>query len=178
MQGPRPGSRLHRVPSPRGRHGDGVAARLATARGAGGLGLSDRLDLSGVRRQVPRNPPRRPPPPVRFPRSGIAGCRINEITLATELVKPPSKPTNNQPRPEAVVLGRPPPRGGRFREVAPVGGIGVGKAATTVCTSVLVPEARATPAQRKRFPWGLSALLECTPDRLKLFRSHSQRPWV
>src|SRR5438128_357055 len=30
--------------------------------------------------------------------------------------------TNNQPRPEAVVLGRP-PRGGRLREVAPVGGV-------------------------------------------------------
>jgi hypothetical protein len=29
---------------------------------------------------------------------------------------------NNQPRPEAVVLGRP-PRGGRLREVAPVGGV-------------------------------------------------------
>ena len=31
---------------------------------------------------------------------------------------------NNQPRPEAVVLGRP-PRGGRLREVAPVGGVEV-----------------------------------------------------
>ncbi len=40
--------------------------------------------------------------------------------------KPASPPTelgaNNQPRPEAVVLGRP-PRGGRLREVAPVGGV-------------------------------------------------------
>ena len=31
---------------------------------------------------------------------------------------------NNQPRPEAVVSGRP-PRGGRLREVAPVGGVDV-----------------------------------------------------
>src|SRR4029077_9381257 len=35
--------------------------------------------------------------------------------------------SNNQPRPKDVVLGGP-PRGGRFRVVAPVGGVGVGKA--------------------------------------------------
>ena len=35
--------------------------------------------------------------------------------------------SNNQPRPEDVVLGRP-PRGGRFRVVAPLGGVEVGKA--------------------------------------------------
>ena len=34
---------------------------------------------------------------------------------------------NKQPRPEDVVLGGP-PRGGHFRVVAPVGGVGVGKA--------------------------------------------------
>jgi hypothetical protein len=33
---------------------------------------------------------------------------------------------NNQPRPEDVVLGRP-PRGGHFRVVAPVGGVAVGR---------------------------------------------------
>ena len=34
---------------------------------------------------------------------------------------------NNQPRPEDVVLGRP-PRGGHFRMVAPLGGVEIGKA--------------------------------------------------
>src|SRR3954469_13780505 len=37
------------------------------------------------------------------------------------------KGSNKQPRPEDVVLGKP-PRGGHFRVVAPVGGVGVGKA--------------------------------------------------
>jgi hypothetical protein len=53
-----------------------------------------------------------------------AGVSIPWERLAEQLVGSlleRIKDGNNQPRPEAVVLGRP-PRGGRLREVAPVGG--------------------------------------------------------
>ena len=56
---------------------------------------------------------------------------------------------NEAPRPEAEVSGRP-PRGGRLREVAPVGGVDVSKAFSLVSTS---PEVALLVAniQRRRF---------------------------
>src|SRR3954454_11882224 len=79
---------------------------------------------------------------------------------------------NEAPRPEAEVSGRP-PRGGRFRAVAPVGG-GEGRRAdsTNGLGYACLPSGfRTHPGLRPRGSAG------CTPDRSKLFGSHGQRPW-
>ena len=52
---------------------------------------------------------------------GVAYHRAVNWPAATEALRK-SMALNNQPRPEDVVLGRL-PRGGRLREVAPVGGV-------------------------------------------------------
>ena len=63
------------------------------------------------------------------------------------------------------------PRGGRLREVAPVGGV-------DVIETQALPHARQRllrrspqDAEASKFPG------ESTPDRSKLFGSHGQRPW-
>ena len=91
--------------------------------------------------------------------------------------------STKDPRPEAVVLGRP-PRGGHCRVVAPVGGVDV-KATHAIPRR----SATATPTGRLALPsvlwassFGEAELTpfrgRSTPDRSKLFGSHGQRPWV
>jgi hypothetical protein len=73
------------------------------------------------------------------------------------------------------------PRGGRLREVAPLGGVVV-----KLTQAVLVARQRRLSIARHRPLWiTLSSGPArcrfsggCTPDRSKLFGSHGQRPWV
>jgi len=73
---------------------------------------------------------------------------------------------------KGLVLGRP-PRGGRLREVAPVGGVEVnGIQAIPPCSAEASPGIPPKHAKPRKFPGG------STPDRWKLFGSHGQRPWI
>ena len=96
-------------------------------------------------------------------RAGVVGQRLRPGEAAL---------LNNQPRPQAVVLGRP-PRGGRLREVAPVGGVAGSRIqAIPPCSAEASPGRTPWMPSRGRFPGG------STPDRSKLFGSHGQRPWI
>ena len=85
---------------------------------------------------------------------------------------------NNQPRPEAVVLGRP-PEGAVYVRLSPLGawswsGPGFCQAPTEV--SPLMTNSRLIQCHARVLP-NPDQNGKSTPDRSKLFGSHGQRPW-
>src|SRR5262245_26593536 len=85
--------------------------------------------------------------------------------------RPVSKRSNEAPRPEAEVSGRP-PRGGRLREVAPVRGVGINR---TRASSATLGNGFSSEGVSDVKPSAIRG--GGTPDRSKLFGSHGQRPW-
>ena len=85
---------------------------------------------------------------------------------------------NNQPRPEAVVLGRP-PEGAVYVRLPPLGawswsGPGFSQAPTEA--SPLMTNSRLIQCHARVLP-NPDQNGKSTPDRSKLFGSHGQRPW-
>ena len=85
---------------------------------------------------------------------------------------------NNQPRPEAVVLGRP-PEGAVYVRLPPLGawswsGPGFSQAPTEA--SPLMTNSRLIQCHTRVLP-NPDQNGKSTPDRSKLFGSHGQRPW-
>ena len=86
--------------------------------------------------------------------------------------------SNNQPRPEAVVLGRP-PEGAVYVRLPPLGawswsGPGFSQAPTEA--SPLMTNSRLIQCHARVLP-NPDQNGKSTPDRSKLFGSHGQRPW-
>ena len=88
---------------------------------------------------------------------------------------------NNQPRPEAVVLGRP-PEGAVYVRLPPLGACGAwswsgpGFSQAPTEASPLMTNSRLIQCHARIL---LSPVQngKSTPDRSKLFGSHGQRPW-
>ena len=94
------------------------------------------------------------------------------------ITTPGVEPTNNQPRPEAVVLGRP-PEGAVYVRLPPLGawswsGPGFSQAPTEA--SPLMTNSRLIQCHARVLP-NPDQNGKSTPDRSKLFGSHGQRPW-
>ena len=100
-------------------------------------------------------------------------------TSRTSIRRMTTRPTtNNQPRPEAVVLGRP-PEGAVYVRLPPLGawswsGPGFSQAPTEA--SPLMTNSRLIQCHARVLP-NPDQNGKSTPDRSKLFGSHGQRPW-
>ena len=85
---------------------------------------------------------------------------------------------NNQPRPEAVVLGRP-PEGAVYVRLPPLGAwswSGPGFSQAPAEASPLMTNSRLIQCHARVLP-SPDQNGKSTPDRSKLFGSHGQRPW-
>jgi hypothetical protein len=100
------------------------------------------------------------------------GSFLGEPFRGQQILRGTAAPLSNQPRPEAEALGWP-PRGGRSRQIAPVGGVDV-KRSLAVLHGVDIPFS----ATGVRQPGRMRFIEGTTPDRSKLFGSHGHRPWV
>ena len=86
--------------------------------------------------------------------------------------------SNNQPRPEAVVLGRP-PEGAVYVRLPPLGAwswSGPGFSQAPAEASPLMTNSRLIQCHARVLP-SPDQNGKSTPDRSKLFGSHGQRPW-
>ena len=103
------------------------------------------------------------------PTSHQAECGWN-VTIWQEM--------NNQPRPEAVVLGRP-PEGAVYVRLPPLGAwswSGPGFSQAPAEASPLMTNSRLIQCHARVLP-SPDQNGKSTPDRSKLFGSHGQRPW-
>ena len=116
---------------------------------------------------------------IMLERSGFVGIRVFghlDDPALTEIREFFDK--NNQPRPEAVVLGRP-PEGAVYVRLPPLGawswsGPGFSQAPTEA--SPLMTNSRLIQCHARVLP-NPDQNGKSTPDRSKLFGSHGQRPW-